>query len=71
MSLTPENQAKLKEYAQGIAKILYADADKSRLTTLGEIESCIREQVQAYVTPELGVFLLKQLQEQAADTSAP
>jgi hypothetical protein len=29
MSLTPENQAKLKEYAQGIAKILYADADQT------------------------------------------
>jgi hypothetical protein len=71
MSLTPEDQARLKEYAQGIAKILYADADKSRLTTLGEIESCIREQVQAHVTPEMGVFLLKQLREQVEDTSAP
>jgi hypothetical protein len=45
MNLTPEDQAKLKEHAREIAKILYADANKSRLTTLGEIESCIREQV--------------------------
>jgi hypothetical protein len=38
---------------------------------MGEIESCIREQVQEYVTPEMDVFLLNQLREQAADTSAP
>jgi hypothetical protein len=71
MTMTPEDQSKLQEYARGIAKILYADADKSRLTTLGEIESCIREQVQEYVTPEMGIFLSKQLREAAGDTPAP
>jgi hypothetical protein len=71
MNLKPEDQAKLQEHAREIAKILYADADKSRLTTLGEIESCIREQVPEYVTPEMGIFLSEQFREQAEDTSAP
>jgi hypothetical protein len=71
MNLTPEDRAKLREYAQGIAKILYAETDQSRLTTLGEIESCIREQVQEYVTPEMGIFLSKQLRDKGEDTSVP
>lgn len=71
MSMTPEEKAALDQHVQAIAKILYADADKSRMTNLGEIEAGIRAQLQEHISPQLGVFLSQQLQEPAADTFAP
>jgi hypothetical protein len=40
--MTPKEKAALNQHAQAIAKILYADADKSKMTNLGEIEAGIR-----------------------------
>ncbi len=71
MSMTPEEKAALDQHVQAIAKILYADADKSRMTNLGEIEAGIRAQLQEHISSQLGVFLSQQLQEPAADTFAP
>jgi hypothetical protein len=39
------------------------------MTSLGDIEAVVREQVQKHVTPEMGSFLSKQLQAQAKATS--
>ena len=69
--MTPAEKVQLDEHVQAIAKILYADADKSQMTNLGEIEAGIRAQLQEHVSPQLGVFLSQQLQEQMPDTSAP
>ena len=33
--MTPEEKAVLDQHVQAIAKILYADADKSKMTNLG------------------------------------
>ena len=68
--MTPEEKARLDEHVQAIAKILYADADKSRMTNLGEIEAGIRAQLQEHVNPQVGVFLSQQLQVPTTDTSA-
>jgi hypothetical protein len=68
--MTPEEKATLDEHVQAIAKILYADADKSRMTNLGEIETGIRAQLQEHVNPQVGVFLSQQLQVPTTDTSA-
>ena len=68
--MTPEEKADLDQHVQAIAKILYADADKSQMTTLGEIEAGIRTQLQEHVSPQLGVFLSQNLQERMTDTSA-
>lgn len=54
--MTPEEKQELDQHIQGIAKILYGDADKSRMTNLGEIEKVIREQLQEHVSPQIGVF---------------
>jgi uncharacterized protein (DUF849 family) len=59
--MTPEDQQAMDEHVQAIAKILYNDADKSQMKNLAEIEAMVRSQVQAHVTPELGVFLLQAL----------
>lgn len=54
--MPPEEKADLDQHVQAIAKILYADADKSEMTNLGEIEAGIRAQLQEHVSPQLGVF---------------
>jgi hypothetical protein len=69
--MTPAEKAQIDAHVQAIAKILYADADKSQMTNLGQIEAVIRAQLQAHVSPQLGVFLLQKLQEQMTDISAP
>ena len=69
--MTPEEKIALDQHVQAIAKILYADADKSQMTNLGKIEAGIRAQLQSHVSPKLGVFLSQKLQAQMPDTSAP
>jgi hypothetical protein len=54
--MTPEKQEKLKQYLQGIAEILYQEADETQLTNLVGIEETIRGQTLEHITPELGVF---------------
>ena len=49
--MTPEEKIALDQHVQAIAKILYADADKSQMTNLGEIEAGIRAQLQSHVSP--------------------
>jgi hypothetical protein len=68
--MTPAEKVKLDEHVQAIAKILYADADNSQMTNLGQIEEGIRAQLQEHVSPQLGVFLSQKLQEQMPDISA-
>lgn len=69
--MTPAEKAQLDEHVQAIAKLLYADADKSKMTNLGQIEAGIRAQLQEHVSPQLGIFLSQKLLAQIADTSAP
>ncbi len=41
--MTPTDKVQLDEHVQAIAKILYADVDKSQMTNLAEIEAkCLR-----------------------------
>jgi len=54
--MTSEEKIALDQHVQAIAKILYADADKSQMTNLGEIEAGIRTQLQSNVSPQLGFF---------------
>ncbi|UBF25049.1 ISKra4 family transposase [Kovacikia minuta CCNUW1] len=61
--MTPEEKQELDQHIQGIAKILYGDADKSRMTNLGEIEKVIREQLQEHVSPQIGGFFIGSVTE--------
>lgn len=69
--MTPEEKQALDKHVQAIAKLLYADADKSQMTNLGELEAVVRDKLQEYVSPQVGVFLSQALLAQAMDTSAP
>ena len=68
-AMTEEENQLLIEYARGIAKILYKNAPSEELTSLGKIEEVVRSQMQEHVMPNVGVFLLKILQEKIKDTS--
>jgi hypothetical protein len=57
--MNPDQRATLKAHVREIAKILHEDAkDKGMpVSSLGEIEQTVREQLQRHVSPELGIFL--------------
>lgn len=62
--MTPEDQQKLEEYCQGIAAILYRNAEAKnveQLKTLEGIELAVREQMLENVSPKIGVFLSRQV----------
>ena len=61
--MTPENKKELNQHLQAIAKILYEDSDPKKVQNLAGIEETIREQTLQYITPQIGFFLSKQLQE--------
>lgn len=67
--MTPKEKQELDEHVQAIAKILRKDAGERPMTTLGEIEVVVREQLQTHVSPQLGIFLSKTLLEPSKDTS--
>lgn len=69
--MTPDQKQALKAHLQAIAQILYDDSDPATLKTLEGIEMTLRQQIQTHVSPELGNFLSKQLQERKPANSEP
>ncbi len=61
--MTPEQEQALKPHLKAIAQILYDHSDPEAMKTLEGIELTVRQQIQAHVSPELGCFLSKRLQE--------
>jgi hypothetical protein len=51
--MTSEDKQTMQQHVQEIAKILYKDADQSRMTNLTDIEIVIREQLQELRRPAL------------------
>jgi len=68
--MTPEQHQHLQRYVTEIAKLLYADAQTKALPmgNLSEIEMTVRSQLLRHVSPELGIFLSKQLSAQTQAT---
>jgi hypothetical protein len=56
--MTPEAQQELNQCVQRIAQILHQDAQAQGLPMgrLEEIEATVRKQVQAHVSPQIGIF---------------
>lgn len=57
--MTPEQQQELEQHVARIAQILHQDAQAQGLpmSSLAEIEATVREQMQAHVSPQIGIFL--------------
>jgi hypothetical protein len=66
--MSPEEQKEIERHSKAIAKILYKNTPKEELTSLGKIEEAVRERMQKYVMPEVGVFLSKISQLKREDT---
>lgn len=58
--MNPEKEQALNEHISAIAKILYEDTPTSELTSLESIEKTVRDKMLTHVSPQMGVFLLKQ-----------
>lgn len=69
--MQPEQEQALKAHLQAIAQILYDDSNPDAMQTLEGIEMTVRQKIQAYVSPELGNFLLERLQEQQQGDPEP
>lgn len=61
--MTPDKEQALKTHLEAIAQILYDESDPEAMKTLEGIELTLRQQLQAYVSPELGLFLSERLPE--------
>jgi hypothetical protein len=61
--MTPEQEQALKADLEAIAQILYDESDPEAMKTLEGIEVTVRQQIQAHVSPELGIFLSERSQE--------
>ena len=66
--MSPEEREEIAAHAKAIAKILYKNTPPERLTSLGKIEEVVRDRMQEYVMPEVGIFLSKMSPEKAVDT---
>ena len=65
--MTPEKADQLKTHLDAIAQLLYEESNPADMQTLEGIELTVREQIQAHVSPALGIFLSAQLAAQTLD----
>ena len=62
--MTPETEQELAKHVKAIAELLYEETEEKQVKNLATIEETIREKTLEYITPQIGVFLSKKLQEQ-------
>lgn len=67
--MTPEQSAQLKTHLDAIAQLLYDESNPADMQTLEDIELSVREQIQAHVSPALGLFLSARLAAQQPDAA--
>lgn len=60
-SMDIDKQAQIKAHARAIAALLYEESNPEDLQTLAGIEAVVRGQILEQVSPEIGIFLSKQL----------
>jgi hypothetical protein len=53
--MSPEERQEIYAHTQAIAKILYKNTAPEQLTSLGKIEEVVRDRMQEYVMPEVGI----------------
>ena len=69
--MSPEAKKELEQHVQSISKLLYEDADPTKLSTLSEIEVMVRQQIQDQISPQIGSFLSKLLPMPPQDPNEP
>ncbi len=66
--MSPEERQEIAAHTEAIAKILYKNTAPQQLTSLGKIEEVVRDRMQEYIMPAVGIFLSKISQEKVVDT---
>ena len=66
--MSSEERQEIAAHTEAIAKILYKNTPLEQLTSLGKIEEVVRDRMQEYVMPEVGIFLSKMPQEKVVGT---
>ncbi|ELR96431.1 hypothetical protein [Gloeocapsa sp. PCC 73106] len=59
MKLSQSEREKMKEHLRAIAKIIYQHTPSDKLKTFEEIETTLREEIQAEITPEIAHFFFR------------
>ena len=54
--MSPEERQEIAAHTEAIAKILYKNTPLEQLTSLGKIAEVVRDRMQEYVMPEVGIF---------------
>ena len=69
--MQPEQQEQMQAHITEIAKILYTDSEAKGMAmgTLADIEQTVRAQMLEHVSPQLGIFLSRQKQDQIVATT--
>jgi hypothetical protein len=58
-----ENEKRIQELCQELGECLYEQSQVKKFNNLGEIELTVRDLMNQYVNPEIGIFLSKQARE--------
>lgn len=69
--MNAQQTKRLQACVQEISEILYQNTPSEELTTLEGIEKAVRGHMLKEVSPRIGFFLSKQVQEQAKASRAP
>ena len=67
--MTPEEEQEFNACVTRISELLYQDSQSQSLpmSTLAEIESTVRTQLQTHVSPQMGLFLSTKLARQRSE----
>lgn len=68
-TLSPEAQAELQEYLDGVARILYTHTEPEKLKDFESIEWEVRSQLLQEVAPRIGEFFSHQGDATAGENS--
>lgn len=61
--MTPEEAQALQAHVDALAAILYQNTDPKKLQSLEGIEQAVRQHMLEHVSPQIGIFLSKQVQQ--------
>jgi hypothetical protein len=58
-----ENEKRIQELSKELGECLYEQSQIKEFKGLGEIEETVRDLMLKYVSPEIGIFLSRKVQE--------
>jgi hypothetical protein len=63
VNMLSDNQKRIHDLARELGECLYQESEIKEFNGLGELEETVRGLTLKYVSPEIGIFLSKKVQE--------